>query len=271
VQVREGVVDRRDSLAPAARTGGSAVAARLRRLSALVPATVREVLLLGFIYLVYTGCRLLAADDVVAAARRATDILHVESLLDLDWESALNQLFVSHDWLGVFGDYWYASCHYIVTAAVLGWLFLRRRDSYPTARRVLVVATFAALACYLLLPTAPPRMMPEYVDLLNLHSDAGWWGADASAPRGLGGLTNQLAAFPSMHAGWALWVAYALRLTTRSRIVHALGYAYALMTAVVVIGTANHWVTDVLVGWAVVVAAILLVGRADRTARLRLA
>ncbi|MDH2413982.1 phosphatase PAP2 family protein [Nocardioides sp. CER19] len=242
---------------------------RLARWSAYVPAALREVLLLAFVYLVYTGCRLLAADDIVTAAQRATRILHVETLLDLDWESALNQVFVSHDWLGVFGDYWYASCHYVVTAAVLGWLFVRRPDSYPTARRVLIVATFAALACYLLLPTAPPRMMPGYADLLNLHSDAGWWGADASAPRGLGGLTNQLAAFPSMHAGWALWVAYALATTMRSRIVHVLGYAYALMTAIVVIGTANHWVTDVLVGWAVVFAAIVTVGRADRAARLQ--
>lgn len=263
MRVRAGAADRRQPLAPDA----SAVHLR-QRWSAYVPAPVREVLLLAFVYLLYTGCRLIAADDVVAAARRATDILHVETLLDLDWESALNQVFVSHDWLGVFGDYWYASCHYVVTTAVLGWLFLRRRDSYPTARRVLVVATFAALACYLLLPTAPPRLMPGYADLLNLHSHAGWWGADASAPRGLGGLTNQLAAFPSMHAGWSLWVAYALATTTHSRLVHALGAAYALMTALVVIGTANHWVADVLVGWAVVVAAILVVGRTDRSARL---
>ena len=36
----------------------------------------------------------------------------------------------------------------------------------------------------------------------------GWWGSDASAPRGLGELTNQLAAMPSLHVGWAVWVAW---------------------------------------------------------------
>jgi len=239
-----------------------------RRWSAVVPPAVRELLLIAVVYLTYTGARLFADDGLAAAMRRATRILHVESLLGLDWESAANQLFVAHEWLGIFGDYWYATCHYVVTAAVLLWLYLRRRESYPVARRVLVVATFGALACYLLLPTAPPRLMQGYADLLSLHSQAGWWGADASAPRGLGGLTNQLAAFPSMHAGWALWVAYVLTITTRSRVVHVLGYVYALVTAVVVIGTANHWVVDVLVGWAVVGVAILTVGADPRPLRL---
>ena len=37
------------------------------------------------------------------------------------------------------------------------------------------------------------------------YSSYGWWGGDASAPRGMGGLTNQYAAMPSLHVGWALW------------------------------------------------------------------
>ena len=63
----------------------------------------------------------------------------------------------------------------------------------------------------MLMPTAPPRFIGGYVDVLSLHAADGWWGADASAPRGLGGLTNELAAFPSLHAGWSLWVALALQ------------------------------------------------------------
>ena len=55
-----------------------------------------------------------------------------------------------------------------------------------------------------MLPTAPPRLFGGYTDVLALTSADGWWGGDASAPKGLGGLTNQLAAFPSLHAGWAL-------------------------------------------------------------------
>ena len=59
--------------------------------------------------------------------------------------------------------------------------------------------------------------MGRWTDLLAVHSAAGWWGGEASAPQGMGWLTNQLAAFPSMHAGWALWVALAVAHVVRRR------------------------------------------------------
>ena len=65
---------------------------------------------------------------------------------------------------------------------------------------------------------APPRMLPGYVDVLATTSVHGWWGSDASAPKGLGGLTNELAAMPSLHVGWALWCAWVVFLCTRSRL-----------------------------------------------------
>jgi hypothetical protein len=68
----------------------------------------------------------------------------------------------------------------------------------------------------------------------------------------MGWLTNQLAAFPSMHAGWALWVALAITAATASRALRTLGWAHAITTVVVVVGTGNHWVLDIVAGWAVV-------------------
>ena len=126
-----------------------------------------------------------------------------------------------------------------------------------------------ALAFYLMLPTAPPRMMDHYVDILKSHSDQGWWGADASAPRGMGHLTNELAAFPSLHAGWSLWCALALHRHARFAVTKVLGWVGALTTAVAVIGTANHWILDVVVGWMVVIAGVVAV--AAFTPRLHLA
>ena len=101
-------------------------------------------------------------------------------------------------------------------------------------------------------------MLAGYVDVLSRHADLGWWGSDASAPQGLGGLTNELAAFPSLHAGWSLWVALAATTATASRLARGLAWAYAATTAVVVIGTANHWTVDVLVGWMVALAGWVL-------------
>ncbi len=75
----------------------------------------------------------------------------------------------------------------------------------------------------------------------------------------MGQLTNQLAAFPSLHAGWALWVALVVRRNTRNYWLRGLAWMHAAITAAVVIGTGNHWILDVAVGWAVVIVAMWLV------------
>jgi hypothetical protein len=156
--------------------------------------------------------------------------------------------------------YWYASAHYVVTLGVLVWLYRKGAAHYAPARWALVISCLIALACYLLLPTAPPRLYGGgYIDILSLHSGAGWWGGDASAPKGMGGLTNELAAFPSLHAGWALWVALVVQRTTRNPWARGLAWAHMAITALVVIGTGNHWVLDVAVGWALVIVAVWLV------------
>jgi membrane-associated phospholipid phosphatase len=58
-----------------------------------------------------------------------------------------------------------------------------------------------------------------------------------------------------MHAGWALWVALAVTHVSRRRVVVALAWTHAVVTGVVVVGTGNHWVLDVVAGWAVVLIA----------------
>ena len=143
---------------------------------------------------------------------------------------------------------------------MLIWLYRRSATQYVTARRALVVATIIGLAFYLLVPTAPPRLIDgAYIDILSQHVQAGWWGADASAPRGLGGITNELAAMPSLHAGWALWVALVLIRAQVREVFQLLGILYAAVTLIVIVGTANHWVLDVVVGWLVVGAGFALV------------
>jgi hypothetical protein len=204
--------------------------------------------------------RTVADGDLGPSQDRASDLFHLEKVLHLDWEHALNNWFVRNDWAAVPACYWYAAAHYLVTLWVLIWLFRKGPATYAPARWALVVASLIALACYLLLPTAPPRLLNGgYVDVLSLHAGDGWWGTDASAPKGMGGLTNELAAFPSLHAGWALWVALVVRRTTRNYWARGLAWLHAIITAAVVIGTGNHWVLDILVGWALVIVAMWLV------------
>lgn len=231
--------------------------ASVRRIGAFLTTHrgAREVALVAALYAAYSMSRTLASSEVTPALARASRIINVEQLWNIDVEPWLNTVFVDHAWLGVLGAFWYASAHYVVTLAVVVWLFWRHPGRYVTARYALVIATLIALAFYLSAPTAPPRFSLGYIDVLALHSDVGWWGAEASAPKGLGNLTNELAAFPSMHAGWALWVALVVRSTLRHRWARIAIFGYPLITGIVVIGTGNHWTLDVLIGFAITTAA----------------
>jgi hypothetical protein len=203
------------------------------------------------LYVAYAVSRVFADDALAPAQERALRILSLEDTVVLDVEPSVVAWFVDHDVVGLLASYYYASAHYVVTAIVLLWLYRRRASLYPRARQTLVASTLVALVGYLLMPTAPPRLL-GFPDLMAHHADQGWWGQAASAPQGMGWLTNQLAAFPSMHAGWALWVALAITAATASRALRTLGWAHAITTVVVVVGTGNHWVLDIVAGWAVV-------------------
>lgn len=223
---------------------------------------LREVALLGILYAAYSFVRLQADGDFSSALGVAQQLLDWERPLGLDVEAGFNQLVAGSQWLSVSFSFWYASAHFVVTGAVLVLLFLHRPASYGWVRSTLVVATGIALVMYLLVPTAPPRLAgAPYIDVLVQTSDYGWWGADVSVPGGWGAHTNELAALPSMHAGWSLWVALAALAVPCHWVWKAAGVVYALITAVVVVGTANHWTLDIVAGWAIVLVAAFVCRR----------
>jgi hypothetical protein len=219
---------------------------------------LREASLIVALYLGYISARLLANGDTLAARAHADEILHLERWLNIDVEAATNVAVSSTVWLAGPSSYWYAALHYLVTPAVLVWLFLRHRQDYNQARTALVLTSAIGLVGFLLYPTAPPRFVPGYVDTLARYADIGWWSAHASAPRGFGQFTNELAAMPSLHCGWALWVAWVVTSSSANRKLKVAAVTYALGTAVVVVVTGNHWVLDVIVGWAVAGVGIVL-------------
>ncbi|MFI1095212.1 phosphatase PAP2 family protein [Streptomyces sp. NPDC020917] len=220
-----------------------------------------ELPLIAVIYALYSGARLLVRGDVDDAVGHGADILHLEQLLHLDPEHFFNQLFTHHAFLGVPADFAYASLHYIVTPGILVWLWRRRPTAYRNARTWLMLSTLIGLVGFTVSPTAPPRLIGGghgFIDTMAQYGSYGWWGTDASAPRGLGHLTNQYAAMPSLHFGWSLWCGIMLFRYGRHTVVRALGVAYPLVTAFVVMGTANHYLLDVLAGGAVMGLGYLL-------------
>ncbi|WP_443042655.1 phosphatase PAP2 family protein [Streptomyces sp. NBC_00344] len=228
-----------------------------------------ELLVIAVVYSAYSSGRLLARGDTRSAIDHGLSILHIEKVLHLNVEHPLNRLFTHISALGIPADFAYASLHYLVTPAVLIWLFRRRPVQYRAARTWLMLSTLLGLVGFTLLPTCPPRLLAPgegFVDTMAQYSSYGWWGTEASAPRGLGGMTNQFAAMPSLHVGWALWCGVMLWRHGRTPLTRILGVAYPLTITFVVMGTANHYLLDALAGVAVMGAGLLLAGPVMRLA-----
>lgn len=210
------------------------------------------------IYLLYDGVRIVVAAGHAQAFGNAYDVLRLEQDLHLAHERTINLAVSERPVLGVPMAYAYATLHYLITPLVLVWLWKRRPHSYTGARTALAVATLLGLLGFWLFPTAPPRMLPGFVDTLAHYHQWGWWGGDASAPRGLAGLTNEFAAMPSLHVGWAAWCGWQVVRNTARRWVHALAVAYPIFTCAVVVGTANHYFADAAAGLAVITGGSIL-------------
>ncbi|MDQ0796227.1 phosphatase PAP2 family protein [Streptomyces sp. B1I3] len=220
-----------------------------------------ELPLLAVVYALYSAGRLLVRENIPAAVDHGLAILRIEKALFLNAEHPLNRLLTTHPALGVPADFAYASLHYLVTPAVLVWMFRRRSAAYRAARTWLMTSTLLGLAGFTLMPTCPPRLLDArhgFVDTMSQYSAYGWWGTGASAPRGLSGMTNQYAAMPSLHVGWSVWCGVLLWRHGRHPLVRAAGVAYPLITVFVVMGTANHYFLDAVAGAAVMGIGALL-------------
>ncbi|CAL9454382.1 phosphatase PAP2 family protein [Streptomyces sp. enrichment culture] len=234
---------------------------RAKAVSPPRPRWWSELPLILLVYVCYSAGRLLVRGDTSSAVEHGLAILRAERFLHINAEEPLNRLFTREAWIGVPADFWYASLHYLVTPAVLIWLFRSRAVRYRVARTWLMTSTFLGLIGFTLLPTCPPRLLDAgygFVDTMARYSSYGWWGGEASAPRGLGGLTNQYAAMPSLHVGWALWCGVILWRYGGTRTAKAAGVIYPLVTTLVVMGTANHYFLDAVAGAAVMGVGLLL-------------
>jgi hypothetical protein len=75
------------------------------------------------------------------------------------------------------------------------------------------------------------------------------------------GLSNQYAALPSLHVGWALWVALQVRANTNRLFLRRWAWTYPALITVVVMATANHYLLDAVAGAAVVLVGHVIAAR----------
>jgi hypothetical protein len=208
---------------------------------------LREVLLVAVLFVAYKIGRLAADGHAGVAMDNAENVWRLERLLHLPSEYWLQQAFLDSEWLVRAANCYYAYVHFPATAACLIWLYGWRRSSYVPVRRLLAWLTAASLVVHLLMPLAPPRMLAAVgmVDTGHRYGPA-VYGAPATDT-----LTNQYAAMPSLHVGWALAIAIALMGVTRGPW-RRLWLLHPAITVLVVVVTGNHYWLD-----AIVVAALL--------------
>jgi hypothetical protein len=173
------------------------------------------------------------------AMRHAGEVIRLEQLLGVCDELGLNKFITGREWLEVPASYFYASLHFLVTPAVLCWLWRRHPAVYGRLRSALVLTTLAALVVFAAWPLAPPRYALSGTSDTVLQHPALW-----AAGHGVSGFFNEFAAMPSLHVAWALWCAAAVTTALSSRW-RRLVWFYPYGTVLVVVSTANHYLLDV--------------------------
>ena len=223
----------------------------------------RELTFVAVVYTAYEFSRGVHEGGLTAAMTNGRRFLDWEDAWHVAPEHVLNQALHGATLLAVIAAYFYSTMHYLVTPAVLIWMYRKHADSYRFARTSLALATITGLVGFYLVPTAPPRLLAGsgLRDTLADVSHWGWWGDEGSVPKGLGSLSNQFAAMPSLHVGWAIWCGVLLARYASTRTVRVLGWVYPITTGLVVMATGNHYLLDVFAGAIVMgIGAVLTMG-----------
>jgi len=212
----------------------------------------REALLVTLAIVAYFAVRNATAGGVDQATANADRVLRLEDWLGIAWEQRVQGLIVDHDVLVTLANWMYIWGHWPVILATATVLFVYRRDRYYVLRNALFVSGAVGFLFFAFFPVAPPRLVETaLVDTVTNESSS----YRALQPPGL---TNQYAAFPSLHFGWNVVVGFVLVLVATQGAVRLFAVVGPLAMGFAVVATANHFVLDV-VGGLVVVALGLAV------------
>ena len=204
-------------------------------------------------YVAYEGSRTLAQSDRYLAMRNALDVVRAQQVLGINWERGVQVWAINAPSLVMTIANWtYFNCQFTITYALLLFIYFRRNHAFYFIRNALLGTSFAALLGYILLPTAPPRMLGGlgFIDTLrqtsvNHNSDLVQWFA------------NPYAAMPSLHTAYAVIIGCAGVLVFSHPLLRAIWALYPALVVFSIIATANHWFLDAAVGAFVALFALL--------------
>jgi hypothetical protein len=215
-----------------------------------------ELTLVSTLYSIWRIAHRLPFTHEAGAMDRARWLLDVQERLHLPSEIGL-QHFVIHHHLAWITNAYYATMHVPSLIVFMIWLFVRHRDHYPHWRNGLALLTLGCLIIRFI-RVAPPRFLPElhFVDLSVAN------GFDVYGPVGTG-VSDQFAAMPSIHVGWAAVVALGAVAASRSPWRWVV-FLHLPITLFVVAATGHHWWLDGFVAIALLAAGLWLDGAVRR-------
>ncbi|HET9286338.1 MAG TPA: phosphatase PAP2 family protein [Gaiella sp.] len=211
---------------------------------------------LGF-YAAYQAARGAADRGIAEAFWNGTLVIEAENKLNTLIEPAVQGFVEQSQFLILATSYTYWLSQFAVVGVALLWVYFRHHERFAPFRNWLIAANLLGLVGYVLMPTAPPRMYPEWgfsdtlAEYASVNHDSGLVSFAA----------NPYAAMPSLHAMDALIVGIVMASVCRSWVSRALWLAWPAWVTFAVMGTGNHYWLDCLAGFALALLAAAILFR----------
>lgn len=247
----------------------------------------KEAVVMIVFYLVYSATRnrfgsaeIGELDIPERAFNNAMKIIELERAIGLFHEETIQDWFLPHRWFIQFMNTYYGTAHFVITIAVFIVLYRKRKDVFALYRNALAATTALAIIGFFFFPLMPPRLLDApcppaayggacidheqrnfneaenfgFVDTLDEYG--GPWDFNSSA---MANISNQYAAMPSLHIGWASWCAFGVWPLLKRRWSKIAVLLYPAFTLLCIVVTGNHfWIDGV--GGQIVLGVGFLIG-----------
>ncbi len=215
-------------------------------------AFLREVALVLIAFFAYHIVRSATEGSVVDALRHARLIENIERSIGLFVEPTFQAAIVGEQWLVDLANLVYIWGHWPFIGVAAIWLYRTQPEGYRLYRNAFLISGGIGLVIFMMFPTAPPRLADaSVVDTVVEYSNFYYI---LQPPQ----LTNQFAAFPSLHFGWNMLITIAIVRHAPAPAIRTLIVLVPAAMAVSIIVTANHYIVDAVAGGAVALVGLLL-------------
>ena len=192
-------------------------------------------------------------------------VIGIEQHAHALFELSLQRLVDGSQLLATAVSWTYWNSEFTVLGLALLWVYLRRNEAFIRFRNTILLANVIGLVGYVLLPTAPPRMFPDF----GFDDTLSGFGQLNHGSGLVEFAANPYAAMPSLHAADSLIVGIVLAILCRRWWAKLFWIVWPAWVWFAVMATGNHFWLDILAGILVAVLAAVVIYRRPLWRRLR--